>query len=96
MNLDQIPTSWLVLGFAGQVFFSCRFLVQWIASERRKASVVPRVFWWFSIGGGLCLLSYALVRQDIVIIAGQGAGLIVYARNLLLLRKQPRGQSSEA
>ena len=55
MNVD-IPASWLVLGFTGQAFFSGRFLVQWIASERRKASVVPTLFWYLSIGGGLCLL----------------------------------------
>ncbi len=89
MMADAIPTSWLILGFFGQALFSCRFLVQWIASERRKASVVPSMFWWFSIGGAICLLSYALLRRDIVIMVGQAAGLLVYARNLILLRRQP-------
>jgi lipid-A-disaccharide synthase-like uncharacterized protein len=92
MSLDHIPVPWLVLGFAGQAFFSCRFLVQWIASERRKQIALPVLFWWFSLAGGLCLLSYAILRKDIVIIAGQLAGLAVYSRNLMLVRRQRRSE----
>jgi len=88
MSLDAVPASWLALGFLGQACFSCRFLIQWVASERKKTSVLPVLFWWFSVGGGLCLLSYAILREDIVIIAGQAAGLVVYARNLMLLRRK--------
>jgi len=68
--------------------FSGRFLIQWIASERHKAGVVPVPFWWLSLGGGVCLLSYAISRHDPVFILGQSAGLIVYARNLWLVRRQ--------
>ena len=53
---------WLSVGFLGQAFFSMRFLVQWIASERKKESVIPVSFWFFSIGGGLTLLIYAGYR----------------------------------
>jgi lipid-A-disaccharide synthase-like uncharacterized protein len=88
MNLDDTPIAWLILGLGGQALFSCRFLIQWIASERRKQSVVPRTFWWFSIGGGLCLLTYATLKQDPVFMLGQSAGLIVYLRNIILLRKE--------
>jgi lipid-A-disaccharide synthase-like uncharacterized protein len=87
MNID-IPRSWLALGLVGQTLFSARFLVQWIASERRRASVVPTAFWWLSIGGSLCLLAYAIYRADPVFILGQSAGLVVYFRNLVLLRRQ--------
>jgi lipid-A-disaccharide synthase-like uncharacterized protein len=86
MNLDKILGGWAVVGYLGQLLFSCRFLIQWIASERRKQSVVPVLFWWFSLGGGLCLLAYAISRQDPVFILGQSAGLIVYVRNLWLVR----------
>ena len=89
MNLD-IPSGWLALGLVGQVLFSSRFLIQWIASERRKASVVPTAFWWFSIGGGACLLAYAIHRDDPVFILGQSGGLVVYFRNLVLLRRQKK------
>jgi lipid-A-disaccharide synthase-like uncharacterized protein len=81
---------WLTVGFLGQAFFSARFLVQWIASERRKESVVPISFWFFSIGGGLTLLVYAIYRLDPVFILGQGAGLFVYLRNLYLIRRKER------
>jgi lipid-A-disaccharide synthase-like uncharacterized protein len=78
---------WLSIGLLGQALFSARFLVQWIASERRRRSVVPLAFWYFSIGGGLTLLAYAIYRRDPVFILGQSAGLFVYARNLWLIRR---------
>jgi len=81
---------WLAIGFLGQAFFSMRFLIQWIASERRKESVIPISFWFFSIGGGLTLLVYAIYRLDPVFILGQGAGLFVYLRNLYLIRRKAR------
>ncbi|OGK85035.1 MAG: lipid A biosynthesis protein [Candidatus Rokubacteria bacterium GWC2_70_16] len=83
-------TFWLAVGFLGQAFFSMRFLVQWIASERKKESVIPVSFWFFSIGGGLTLLVYAVYRLDPVFILGQGAGLFVYLRNLFLIRRKER------
>lgn len=73
---------WLVLGFAGQLMFSMRFLIQWVASERRKRSVVPLAFWYFSLAGGSLLFVYALHLRDPVFALGQGAGLLIYARNL--------------
>ena len=78
----QPDRYWLALGLLGQLLFSGRFLVQWIASERRKTSIVPRSFWYLSIAGGATLLGYALYKRDPVFILGQGAGLLIYARNL--------------
>ena len=78
-------TLWIGIGL-----FTSRFLVQWIASERRRESVVPVAFWWFSLMGGVTLLSYAIWRQDPVFIMGQGAGLIIYVRNLVLIRSKRR------
>lgn len=76
---------WLVIGLLGQACFSARFLVQWIASERRRASVVPIYFWYFSVAGGVVLLAYAIHRMDPVFILGQAFGLVVYARNLYFI-----------
>jgi len=87
MILDTIPSGWLAVGFLGQAIFSGRFFVQWLASERRRTSVIPLSFWWLSIAGGLALLSYAVHRRDPVFIVGQAAGLVVYGRNLVLLRR---------
>ncbi|HVQ74470.1 MAG TPA: lipid-A-disaccharide synthase N-terminal domain-containing protein [Candidatus Binatia bacterium] len=87
---------WLSVGFLGQALFSSRFLVQWIASERRKESVIPVSFWFLSLGGGLALLVYAIHRVDPVFILGQGAGLFIYLRNLLLIRRRGRQLAAAA
>ena len=73
---------WVALGFVAQLMFTARFAVQWIASERENRMVIPLAFWFFSIGGGLLLLVYAIHRRDPVFIAGQAFGVFVYARNL--------------
>lgn len=86
---------WLVVGFLAQGLFSLRFLVQWIASERRRESTIPVAFWYFSIAGGLLLLAYAISRRDAVFIVGQSLGLLVYLRNLALLRRRPRAEEAE-
>jgi len=82
MSEDQL---WLAIGFVGQAFFSMRFLVQWITSERRRESVIPISFWFFSIGGALTLFTYALHRGDPIFILGEGAGIVIYSRNLYLI-----------
>lgn len=92
-----MATLWLGIGFFGQAMFFMRFFVQWIASERSKRSVIPNAFWYFSLAGGVILLSYAIYRQDPVFILGQFTGLFIYIRNLMLLRNQAKptaGQTS--
>jgi lipid-A-disaccharide synthase-like uncharacterized protein len=81
---------WIVIGFAGQFLFMMRFLWQWIQSERRKRSIIPVAFWYFSLAGGMTLLIYAIHRRDPVFITGQALGLLVYTRNLVLLRRERR------
>jgi lipid-A-disaccharide synthase-like uncharacterized protein len=80
--------AWVVLGFIAQAMFMMRFVVQWVASERAKRSVVPVAFWFFSLGGGALLLVYAIQREDPVFIAGQGLGLFIYIRNLWLIANE--------
>lgn len=87
----ETETIWFIVGFMGQALFSARFLVQWVSSERRKRSVVPLAFWYFSIGGGATLLAYAIHRLDPVFIVGQAAGLLIYLRNLQLIYRERRG-----
>jgi lipid-A-disaccharide synthase-like uncharacterized protein len=77
----------LLLGFVGQTLFAGRFLVQWWKSERVGKSVVPLSFWLLSVGGGVLMLGYAILRRDPVFILGQAGGLIVYVRNLVLIRR---------
>ena len=82
MDIDK---TWLAIGLIGQALFSARFVVQWLYSEKVKKSVIPTAFWYFSVGGGATLLAYAIHREDPVFIIGQGAGLLVYFRNLQFL-----------
>jgi lipid-A-disaccharide synthase-like uncharacterized protein len=85
---------WLLLGFAGQALFMGRFVVQWLASERRRRSIVPVAFWHLSIAGALVLLAYAVHRRDPVFAIGQGLGIVVYLRNLRLIglrRRESKG-----
>ena len=84
---------WLILGLFGQAMFSARFLIQWIATERQKRSVIPVAFWWLSIAGSLTLLTYAIYRKDPVFILGQSFGSTVYLRNLYFIRKQRLAES---
>ncbi|HRK24988.1 MAG TPA: lipid-A-disaccharide synthase N-terminal domain-containing protein [Beijerinckiaceae bacterium] len=81
---------WLLIGIGGQLLFTARFLVQWIASERAGRSVVPLAFWLFSIGGGLITLVYGIKRREPVIILGQSLSLFIYARNLMLIARERR------
>ncbi len=84
----EISISWLIVGFLGQIFFSARFIIQWIYSEINKKSIIPIAFWFFSILGGVTLLIYAIHRKDPVFIMGQSAGILIYARNLYFINKQ--------
>ncbi len=82
--------AWVLFGLFGQCLFAGRFIVQWIASEKARRSVVPVMFWYFSIGGGAVLFSYAVWRGDPVFILGQSLGLFIYLRNLWLIHVENR------
>ncbi|MBR0829812.1 lipid-A-disaccharide synthase N-terminal domain-containing protein [Bradyrhizobium manausense] len=85
---------WLAFGLVAQLFFTARFLVQWIASERAGNSVVPMAFWFCSMGGGLMTLVYGVVKREPVIILGQALATIIYIRNIMLIVKN-RGRASQ-
>ncbi len=86
---SAIGRFWVLFGFLAQAAFTARFLVQWIASERKGQSYVPRAFWYLSLAGGLMLFSYAAFwKHDLVVTLGQTTGIVVYLRNLMLLRKE--------
>lgn len=85
MTTEQI---WIGIGLFGQLLFSCRFIIQWITSEKLKKSVIPMAFWYFSIAGSMTLLAYAIYRTDPVFILGQSVGLFIYMRNLMLIHRE--------
>jgi len=86
---------WAYVGIIAQALFTGRFLVQWIASEKAGRSVVPFSFWILSISGGTLLLIYALYRRDPVFILGQGLGVVIYVRNLVLVLRERREKSAQ-
>jgi lipid-A-disaccharide synthase-like uncharacterized protein len=88
--------TWIVVGVLAQLMFSMRFVIQWLASERVRASVVPELFWYFSCLGGLMLLGYAVHRMDPVFIFGQAGGLVIYARNIYFIWLRKRAPASAA
>lgn len=84
---------WLAFGLVAQLFFTARFLVQWISSERAGKSVVPMAFWFFSMGGGVMTLIYGIVKREPIIILGQTLATVIYIRNIMLIVKNRTGGS---
>ncbi len=84
-SISTTELIWLGIGFTAQAMFSMRFIIQWIASERARQSIVPETFWYFSFAGGLMLFVYAVYRMDPVFMLGQGTGLLIYARNIYFI-----------
>jgi lipid-A-disaccharide synthase-like uncharacterized protein len=83
-------TITLIIGFSGQTLFFLRFFFQWLSSEKERKSVIPEIFWYFSLSGGILLLVYAILRQDIVFIVGQATGMFIYLRNIYFIRRERR------
>ena len=85
---EAIPLWLLILGIISQITFTFRFIYQWLYSERRKESILPFGFWMLSLIGSLLILTYAIIRLDKVLIIGNLFGIIIYVRNLILLKKE--------
>ncbi len=94
-SMDSNDIIWLSIGLVGQSLFMMRFIVQWIHSERHQKSLIPVSFWYFSLSGGVIVLMYGIHRVDPVIILGQLPGTFVYARNLMLIRREHRDVLAE-
>src|ERR1044072_8395558 len=84
MTLDS-DKIWAGIGLVGQAAFTARFVVQWIASERKKETVIPVAFWWCSLVGGLIMLTYTVHLRSLSLTLGQSMGLFVYVRNLMIV-----------
>lgn len=84
--------AWAFFGLVGQLCFTMRFIVQWLASELAKKSVVPFAFWIFSLLGGGILLIYSIYLKNPVFILGNGIGFGVYLRNIWLIRAEHKAK----
>lgn len=96
ISTSATEKTWLAVGFAAQLMFSMRFIVQWIASERARRSIVPGTFWYFSLVGGAMLFAYAIYRLDPVFMLGQGMGLVIYGRNIYFIRTHRKELRADA
>jgi len=87
---------WLVgFGILAQATFFGRWIVQWLASERRGHSHMPELFWWLSLVGASMLLVYFYLRGEPVGMLGQSVGWIIYGRNLQLLHRARKKQEKQ-
>ena len=89
-NNENIPLWLLILGSVAQIIFTFRFIYQWLYSEKKKSSSLPFGFWLLSLMGASLILTYAVFRKDPVLFAGHTLGLIVYTRNLFILKNEKR------
>jgi lipid-A-disaccharide synthase-like uncharacterized protein len=78
---------WIAVGALGQGLFACRFIVQWLATERTRKSVVPVSFWYLSLFASFLLMASHMHRQEWVFAAGIASTLLIYARNLWLIKR---------
>lgn len=90
---SPIGFAWVAFGLMAQVLFTGRMVVQWLASEKHRRSVVPVAFWWMSLAGATMLVVYFVWRKDVVGVLGQSAGWLIYMRNLILIYRR-RGEET--
>jgi lipid-A-disaccharide synthase-like uncharacterized protein len=84
---EKNPQWLLWTGIVGQILFTLRFVYQWIYSEKKKNSVLPLGFWVISLSGSLIIFIYAIIRKDPVLLAGHAMGLVIYTRNIIIIKK---------
>jgi lipid-A-disaccharide synthase-like uncharacterized protein len=93
-DMPKTDFIWLCIGLLGQTLFMMRFIVQWIHSERHQESLIPISFWYLSLIGGLTVLAYGIHKVEPVIILGQLPGTVVYARNLMLIKRAAKNSNT--
>ena len=90
METQEAQRTWLLLavGVTGQALFGVRFFVQWAVTERQKKSVVPLSFWYISVAATVLTLPSYLQRHEWIFLIGQISNLLVYLRNIWLVRRK--------
>ncbi len=84
---EDIPLFLMVLGIVSQVLFTLRFVYQWLYSESKQESLLPMGFWLLSLIGSLLIFIYAVFRRDPVLFIGHLSGIIIYSRNMIIMKK---------
>lgn len=73
---------YFILGFAAQLLFSLRVLIQWFLSEKAKKIVSPVIYWQLSLLASIIFSIYGWLRGDFAIILGQLLTYYIYIWNL--------------
>ncbi len=84
--MDELRSSLYYLGFLSSFAFGIRFIIQWIQSEKKKETIVPRSFWQFSLGGNLALVIHSFIQVQYHVCLIQGLNAVISLRNLSLMR----------
>lgn len=79
-----MDNDWIiyVIGFAAQILFSSRMIMQWLLSEKQKKVLTPVLFWELSLLASILLFIYGYFRNDFAIMLGQSLTYFIYLRNL--------------
>lgn len=88
---------WIAVGSVGALLFGSRFLIQWIATELKRKSVVPHIFWHISVVATLLQFACYWHRSEWVYAVGMVTNLFVYMRNIYFnyRGKQPDQDGAE-
>jgi lipid-A-disaccharide synthase-like uncharacterized protein len=86
--IEQAKSPLEIFGFAAQGVFFLRFLVQWLASEKKGEVVIPQAFWWLSIAGGVMQGCYGVWKEAPNLFVAQAIAVFLYSRNLVLDRRK--------
>lgn len=83
-----------LVGYLGALMFAGRWFVQLIASRLSGRPVMPRTFWYMSLAGSVCLLSYFVFgKNDSVGILSNLFPLFVSIYNLILDSRHRNSQA---
>lgn len=102
LNAEKPPEEsqqiwiWLAVGVAGQVLFGCRFIVQWIVTEWKKRSVIPRAFWYFSVVAATLMAAAFIQRGEWIFAVGMIATILIYGRNIWFVHNRASDEEHAA
>jgi lipid-A-disaccharide synthase-like uncharacterized protein len=57
-------TPMKLVGYSGALMFSGRWFVQLYASRKMRKPTIPRSFWYLSLAGTVCTLSYFIFGKN--------------------------------
>lgn len=81
------------LGLLPLIFFTLRFLIQWIQSEKRQKSGVTPIFWKLSLPGNILQLLHYIIQLQFPFALIQAGNAVISWRNLNLFKPKAKQKS---